>query len=69
VVSDIIDTRYRQLRKRAKGALPSLYAPRKWPCFAMIIETSLINDQVVNIRERAFVALPDPGCPPWPRRD
>jgi hypothetical protein len=68
-VTDIIDTRYRRLRQRSKGALPSLYSVRQWPCFAMIIETSLINDQVVNIRERALVPLPDPGCPPWPRRD
>jgi hypothetical protein len=68
VVNDIVVSRYRHLRKESKGALPSLYSPRRWPCFAMIIETSLINDQVVNVRERAFVPLPDPGRPPWPPR-
>jgi hypothetical protein len=68
ILADVIDSRYRQLRKEAKGRLPRLYVSREWPCFAMIIEAILVSDQVVDIRERAFVALPDPGCPPWPER-
>jgi len=65
LLDDIIDTRYRQLRRDARGILPPLYWGRRWPCFAMIVEARLVSDQVVDVRERAFVPLPDPGRPPW----
>lgn len=69
LVTDIIETRYKRLRKASSGRLPPLYLSRKWPCFAMLIETTLVNDQVVNVQERAFAVLPDPGAPPWSRGD
>jgi hypothetical protein len=65
VVNDLVDYRYRQLRKARKHALPSLFSPRRWACFAMIVEVLLQNDQAINLIERSFVALPDPGRPPW----
>jgi hypothetical protein len=64
IVNDLVDYRYRQLRKAQKGALPSLFALRRWACFAMVVEVLLQNDQAINLIERSFVALPDPGRPP-----
>jgi hypothetical protein len=65
LVHDLLPHRYATLRASSHGILPSLLAPRTWPCFAMLIEARLINDQVVSIDELAFAALPDPGKPPW----
>lgn len=65
LMTDVIETRYRRLRQQFKDDLPALYGNRRWPCFAMVIETTLVNDQVVDIQEVAFVPLPDPGTPPF----
>jgi hypothetical protein len=65
VVNDLVDYRYRQLRKARPRELPSLLSFRRWACFAMIVEVLLQNNQAVNLIERGFVALSDPGSPPW----
>lgn len=65
VVNDVVDYRYHQLQKAQRGALPSLFSVRRWACFAMVVEVQLQNDQAINLVERSFVALPDPGRPPW----
>lgn len=65
LVNDIVDYRYKQLRKANRRALPSLLSPGTWACFAMVIEVLLINDQITQIRECAFAPIPDPGRPPW----
>lgn len=63
LVDDILNCRIDELRKEHRS-LPSLWG-RRWLCFAMVIETHLIHDQVVDINERVFVPLDDPGCPPF----
>ncbi len=65
IVNDLVDYRYHQLRKARKGALPSLLSVRHWACFAMVVEVLLQNDQAIDLIERSFVVLPDPGRPPW----
>jgi len=59
LVHELPDIEYKLLRKRYRE-LPSLLSPRVWPCFAMLIEVMLINDQVVHRRRLAFTPLPDP---------
>ena len=64
LIHDIVDDRYRALRKHSGGVLPRLASLRTWPCF-MVIEVKMIHDQVAEIRELAFAPLRDPGKPPW----
>jgi hypothetical protein len=63
LVDDIVNDRLKRLRREHR-ALPSLWS-RRWPCFVMVIEARLVNDQVVHVQERAFAVLEDPGCPPF----
>jgi hypothetical protein len=64
LVGDFFESRYGRLRGEGH-ALPSLYASSAWPCFVMAIEVVLVNDQPVDIVERAFAAISDPGSPPF----
>jgi hypothetical protein len=63
LVNDVIPRRYERLRE-VHPELPNLWS-RTWPCFAMLIEMIIVNDQSVEIREKAFVPLADPGRPPF----
>ncbi len=64
LVYRMLDDRLARLRSE-HPTLPSLRNIRRWVCFAMVIETKLVSNQVVEIRERAFVPLEDPGSPPF----
>lgn len=68
LLSEVMTRRYDALRAAERATLPPLRSLSRWPCFAMVIEALLINDQVVQTKELAFVALPDPGPPPWTAR-
>ena len=63
LVDDILPHRLNRLRAE-HTTMPSLWS-HKWTCFAMLIETRLVNDQVIEVRELAFAPLDDPGCPPF----
>lgn len=56
-VGDFMRDRYPKLRGK--------HGIRSWPCFLLALEFRLANDQVVEIVERQFVELPDPGIPPF----
>ena len=62
LVTDFMSDRYATLRRQ--HGLPRLWHPRKWGCFVLALEIRLANDQVIEVKERAFVPLPDPGAPP-----
>jgi len=62
LVTDFMNERYAKLQRR--HGLARLWHPRRWGCFLLALEIRLANDQVVEVRERAFVPLPDPGAPP-----
>jgi hypothetical protein len=63
LVDELVNDRIKRLRDDYPK-LPKLWR-RKWLCFAMLIEVKLINDQVVDVIERAFAPLEDPGSPPF----
>lgn len=63
LVDRVLTDRLARLREEHK-TLPSLWS-RKWICFAMVVEIKLVHDQVVEVAERAFVPLEDPGRPPF----
>jgi hypothetical protein len=65
LVDDLMGHRYRKLRK-ARPGLASVYSLRRWPCFAMVVKIVLMNGQAVDVIQRAFAVLPDPGRPPIP---
>ncbi len=63
VMDDILSDRLARLRAQSPS-IPRLW-DANWICFAMVIEVKLANDQVVDIKERGFCHLPDPGPPPF----
>jgi len=63
LVEDIRDTRLGALRRR-NPSMPRLWR-RRWTCFVAILEIRFVHDQAVEVIERKFVALDDPGIPPF----
>lgn len=62
LVNDVMNDRYKKLRRAHR--LPWLWHPRRWGCFLLALEITLANAQVIEMKERAFVPLADPGVPP-----
>jgi hypothetical protein len=62
LVDNVMNDRYSKLRRRHH--LPFLWHPRRWCCFLLALEITLANAQVIEMKERAFVPLADPGVPP-----